>query len=354
MEHRVRRGGARIPSYDVLRLVATLCVVFIHVSASSLQLEGPAWPWLLSANRHLIRYAVPAFFLITGALVWGRSGGVASSGGYVRFMKRRFTVVVVPYLIWSTAYIIAPLLMGATRSPSQVLVGLLTGETWYHLYFVPAIMVVYALTPLVERVVRISPELLLLIALAVHLTVPLTFNGSVPFVPGAVERVISSTAIYMPYAALGALIAKRGLERSVLRRGWPVLLAASLFLMSHRTVLLPSDAVLYRSLTAVAALGVLGGALGACSVMADWKPLRQIAESLGPHTYTAYLVHPLLIQAAALITLPSLVSFIWHDRVGLWLTFTVVLAASLAIGWVQSRMLDRYARRPSGSGTVTE
>jgi surface polysaccharide O-acyltransferase-like enzyme len=309
--------------------------------------------WLLSANRHLIRYAVPAFFLISGALVWGRPWGGGGRGIYGRFMGRRVHTVLLPYLVWTAVYVTCGLAVGASRTVPQVLAGVVSGQTWYHLYFVPAIMVTYALTPLADRVSRFSPELLLGLALAVHLLAPGYFDESAPFVPFVVERVLSSAAIYLPYAAMGSLVARRRLDRVILLWTWPALLAGSLLLMANRTMFLASDVLMYRSLTAVAALGVQLGALGACEFLSKWTALSSISERLGAYTYGVYLVHPLFIELFGMISAPVLVSFVWHDHIGLWLTWAGVTIASFGVGWAQSRIQNRGNKAPLGSGTVT-
>jgi len=48
----------------------------------------------------LLHFAVPAFFFVSGALVWGGYSG-RTARDFTRFLKRRTMVVIAPYLAWS-------------------------------------------------------------------------------------------------------------------------------------------------------------------------------------------------------------------------------------------------------------
>ena len=59
----------RIAYLDILRLVATLAVIFIHVVADGLPLSFGQYNWYVAVvGGSLVRWAVPVFVMISGAL----------------------------------------------------------------------------------------------------------------------------------------------------------------------------------------------------------------------------------------------------------------------------------------------
>lgn len=101
----------RIDYLDTLRVIACFLVVLCHVgdyyAASGVDgTFGIAWSKLITFTRP----CVPLFILLSGTLLLPlkRAPGI--------FLKRRFTRVVVPFLIWSVLYVFFPL-------PSETIFG---------------------------------------------------------------------------------------------------------------------------------------------------------------------------------------------------------------------------------------
>ena len=165
-------GGQRTLAFDALRVAAILAVLAIHALMTSrgLDLRPGSMAW---TDDWLTRFAVPMLAFLSGVLVWGRPwrGG---PGAYRTFLRRRFGRVAIPYLAWSALFI-ALLYAGApgsnatfageyagsavsgvgvatllTRIPGY----LLSGHSWYHLYFVPMVLTFYLATPLASRALR--------------------------------------------------------------------------------------------------------------------------------------------------------------------------------------------------------
>src|ERR1700712_776037 len=85
-----------------LRLIALFAVIVLHASAPLLSryAEVPMGDWF-AANVYnsLVRFAVPVFVMITGALLLYREYELGD------FLKRRLTRVIYPFLFWSLVYI---------------------------------------------------------------------------------------------------------------------------------------------------------------------------------------------------------------------------------------------------------
>ena len=99
----------RILGYDVLRVVSIVAVVATHVLM--VYRGTPDQNAITSALDDLLHFAVPAFFFVSGALVWGAYRG-RSLRDYVSFLHKRASVVLGPYLVWSALYLLIDVFRG--------------------------------------------------------------------------------------------------------------------------------------------------------------------------------------------------------------------------------------------------
>src|ERR1039457_3873496 len=85
-----------------LRLIALYAVIILHCSSPLLMQYGKVpladW-WTADFLNATVRFAVPVFVMITGALLLHREYEIGD------FLKKRLTRVVVPFLFWSLVYI---------------------------------------------------------------------------------------------------------------------------------------------------------------------------------------------------------------------------------------------------------
>lgn len=171
-------GRNRIVAYDALRALTILGVILIHTFMSARNItivKGPEHDRALRDFLNSVDMVLFWFIFTSGALVWGPrwEKGVHE---YKRFVLDRFAHVVVPYLAWSSIFIVL-LFLGAPGSqapfsadyiahpgsaayPSlwvlakRALVYVVTGSSWFHLYFTPIVVTFYLLTPLVSWALR--------------------------------------------------------------------------------------------------------------------------------------------------------------------------------------------------------
>lgn len=138
----------RNPAYDLLRVAAIFFVVWLHVSAAAVvpdaALERPGW---LAANllASFSRWCVPAFVLISGALLLGRP----LHRDPLAFYRARFRRILLPLLFWSAFYILWIFLNQRNIDFAPLLQPLLQGRVYYHLWFVYMIAGLYLAAPLI-------------------------------------------------------------------------------------------------------------------------------------------------------------------------------------------------------------
>jgi peptidoglycan/LPS O-acetylase OafA/YrhL len=145
------RLAGHLGPVDVVRALTVAGVISVHVVAFT---TDPASPMsgavlaLLHVNREV--FLLLSAFVLTYAY-HGRPRWKLTS-----FWRRRYWLIVVPYVTWSAIYCVTD---GGPLTPVSSLahrfvVDLLTGTAYYHLYFLLLSMQLYAMFPLLLRLVR--------------------------------------------------------------------------------------------------------------------------------------------------------------------------------------------------------
>lgn len=156
--------NGRIKSLDAMRGLAILGVILIHTTTRTLEASHfnlNSFSWSLFLNQSM-RFAVPLFFIISGFVLEISF----KSEGFWSFIKRRFSKIFIPYVLWSLFYYY---FVYASNDDSLVKV-FLTGNASYQLYFIPALLIFYLTFPLIRKLVhRFSNKIILVLTVFVGL-----------------------------------------------------------------------------------------------------------------------------------------------------------------------------------------
>lgn len=153
----------RLYEMDMLRGIAIIGVILIHITAVTFhESQGVSEAFLIAVNQ-ISRFAVPVFLFLSGL---GLAISNRSEEGYFHFLWRRISKIVPLYLIWTTVYLLFKSIFEPV-SFMVILKGILTGETFYHLYYVPLIILFYILYPFVKRVATSNVAMLLILILTI-------------------------------------------------------------------------------------------------------------------------------------------------------------------------------------------
>ena len=139
----------RVCFFDILRIVSIFFVIVIHVTSVGLRLcetATTAWNvnWLFNG---VSRWAVPVFFMVSGALFLEPSRELTLKKLY----KKNIFRVVVCIIVWGFLYSLLDQYIYGTLSAKSVLVavyGIITGNTGYHLWFLYTLLMLYIAVPL--------------------------------------------------------------------------------------------------------------------------------------------------------------------------------------------------------------
>ncbi|ROR33218.1 surface polysaccharide O-acyltransferase-like enzyme [Curtobacterium sp. JUb34] len=139
---------------DVLRILTFACVIGVHTTSHTAASDDVGLNAVLALLHftRLVFFSLTAFVLVYSYTVRPRP--------MAQFWPKRFLLVGVPYLAWSFVYVGSSWLLSSTRRgdvPDLVRTlaeGIVTGTSWYHLYFLLVTMQVYLLLPVIVWLVR--------------------------------------------------------------------------------------------------------------------------------------------------------------------------------------------------------
>lgn len=155
-------------SIEYVRGVSMLGVVAIHTGSQYLLNPTPN-AQLVALFEIVSRFSVPIFFFVSAFGLFYRMN-LSEPFDYGKFLRRRFKAVLLPYLLWSTIYILHDNLFygySLLPTPGYALEILFFGLAKYHLYFMVILIWFYVLMPLWIFVVkRMTPDKLFLLLIA--------------------------------------------------------------------------------------------------------------------------------------------------------------------------------------------
>lgn len=141
-------------SLDALRVIAIMAVVLIHVTTKNMALLNQnieLVPLALFLNQ-TARFAVPLFFLISGFVLELNNRQKLS---YITFFRKRASRIIIPFLFWSAIYYLLSNGLHIEKLFSyDFLNKLIQGTASYHLYFIPTLIVFYALFPILHAILH--------------------------------------------------------------------------------------------------------------------------------------------------------------------------------------------------------
>lgn len=147
--------GKRHVWIDALKSVSILAVILLHAAAPLLLAfehpgGGETW-WIGNVYDSAVRWSVPVFVMVSGALLLDR----ARDDGVFEFLRRRVLRVAIPFLAWSLIYFEWQIAFhGAEQRQAELLPMLLSEPVSYHLWFVYMLLGLYLLAPLLSVLAR--------------------------------------------------------------------------------------------------------------------------------------------------------------------------------------------------------
>ena len=149
-------SGGRLFYADLLRIAATFAVMVVHISGawiSEVPVDSAAWN-ILNLYDGLAHWCVPIFIMLSGMFLLDPQRELTLRTLFRRHILR----IVVAMVVWSLVYSLATSFL-ATRtltveSFAAAVRNLVWGKLHYHLWFLPMILGLYLVTPILRGFVR--------------------------------------------------------------------------------------------------------------------------------------------------------------------------------------------------------
>ena len=322
---------------DNARIGAIFAVIFLHMSAEVVVGNdiGTGYWWFGNLYDSLVRWCVPIFVMISGALLLDPN----KKEDLAQFYKKRLSRILVPLLFWSAFYIMWAILKGQLKgdAPSgiELATRLLSGKPHAHLWFLYMILGLYVFTPFFRKVVAYSSdrELGLLVAfLFVISAANSVYDGVYPNSdPGLFINLFPR---YIPYFIMGHIVRHTLIKPS--NR-----LLFSIFVFSFLATMTGCYYIsMQRGLNAglyfydYQSITVIPMSLSLIFLLKQWEsPMlsEDITREISSLTLGAYLIHPTILPV---LRYTGLMTTTFHPSVSVPVVSFFVFAVSLIAAWV--------------------
>jgi surface polysaccharide O-acyltransferase-like enzyme len=194
---------------DDIKLLATFLVILLHVSSFYIinsELFSYNW-WVANFFESISRFCVPVFFIVSGFLTFNSNCEIGLS-----FLKRKVSRILLPFIFWSAFYMgfsfLKIIYLGKEIDPVFFLNELVLYGSYYHLWFLYSMIVIFLIAPFIKKVIIYNSNLALFISVLFILIINILevyFTASKNYSLQSLPVLILSF-LYLPYFILGGLI----------------------------------------------------------------------------------------------------------------------------------------------------
>ena len=204
-------NNKRIAYFDILNVLSCFGVVCLHSNGYVHSFVKDSWWWLRVLVEVLFYFAVPVFFMLSGATLMTYRERYSTT----KFIQKRFTKAVIPYLLWGVFFIIVHSFYDSSSiSMGGIIMSITTGKIPYtnYWFFIP-LFLLYVFIPFLSlMVVRMNfRQMTCLIA------VMFLFQSLLPTlyaIMGQEFKILLPLGGYFIYALLGYYMATFDIEKN--------------------------------------------------------------------------------------------------------------------------------------------
>ncbi len=331
----------RIESMDILKSLSTLAVIMIHVSASAInnsQFDTNIYKFSLMLNQ-LSRFSVPVFIFLSGM---GLTLSYKKKESYLKYELHRLNKVVPEYLLWSSIYYFFIMERKGLR---ELLVGCVGGDIYYHLYFVPIIIIFYIMLPLFFNFFKTNLALILSFLVNISFTTfnYLNYNANLSLSMG-----IETLFNWIFYFILGINIGKKFFNMEAKIKSYRKFITIStvtisfLFILeSFYSIIITKD--LEHATTFIRPAVIVYSTFFIFFILAlDWKDsfFSKMSIFISKHSYIIYLSHPFILYHVKLYFKNN--NYAVGSKWFLLITYIMCITGSIIISILRNLVVNIY------------
>lgn len=339
---------SRIVYLDMLRIIACLLVIAVHVSSKQIYVFPPdSFDFQVSQFFNTFSIAAPAiFFMISGA-VFLKPGlkDIPVKKLWGRYILR----MVIAYVFWSYLYTFItwfPYYTFSLETLKAFILEFFNGVPMYHMWFIPVIIAIYMVLPFLKPAFADKQRCryYLWLFLAVQILIPTVFKFDIPH--GHLLQAIYTRIPYflctghVGYFVLGYYLSTEEFSRNKRRAIYALGilgLAAAAGMDGYFSVRQNKPVLLFDELFSLNTF-LLAAALFVAFRYISWKEeglFAKCAARVSKLTFGIYLIHPLFMDL-----LFDHCPFLLHLPAIVWIPVIAIaaFAASLAAIWIVSKI----------------
>ncbi|MBA4495423.1 acyltransferase [Paenactinomyces guangxiensis] len=324
----------RIREADFIKGVAIFGVILIHVTAFNMRYsESMTDGGLFFAINQMGRFSVPIFFMLSGLFLFYRYYD-NQTFPILAFFKKRTLYILIPYLSWSVFYLVYSWFAHRETAPQTVtdtITAVLTGSSYYHLYYIVVMVQFYLLLPLLIWTFRkfggltVVSFALLINVLANSMTW-WEMSSQFPWMAPFTENAIRFFPVWLFYFCLGGWVGQRAGQ--ILEWFGKIPFAAAIILFSSTGIWMLFNGF-FRKETGFFNFSVLVYSIASLVLWfqmgGKWK--HSWVSTLGRYSFGLYLIHPVLLNLFSRIT-----PFLFPQASWMEFGFMLFAVTSLSLG----------------------
>ena len=328
-----------------LRVIATVCVVLLHVASSVLykynQVPNSHW-WIGNVYDSFARFSVPLFLMITGALLLG------NQHSYPIFLKRKVIRILFPFAFWTAVYIIynfiePPQFSGKleTQTNFDWIIQQIRDGSSYHLWYVYMLIGFYITIPLLNKLiigVKKKFLFLFLILWVIFITFSTSKNSAYNF-----EWNLWYILGYLGYLVLGYYLSIINTKHKIVTILAGFVFFIGVFITAYGTFYFTeTDGFFHKLYYSYLTPNVLLMTASIFVLMQNLNinlsgVLKKTRDLIDKHSYGIYLSHVLVLNYLIMYGID------WdliHPLIGIPLTTIITLSVSVAIVYLIRKILS--------------
>lgn len=338
MESKAKHMNASEPVdwIDNLRVLATISVVFLHVSAPLTAQFGKisTTSWMIATiYNSSVRFCVPVFVMITGALLLPRDYEISD------FIKKKLFRIVVPFVFWGCIYVSFLVLVKVSQGfkvtffeTFQYVYKVIQNGIYPHFWYVYMIIGLYLFIPILSRWARNSNKKEILYFLIIWSSI-LCFNYPI-FSQYKIDFNLSYFNGYIGYLVLGYYLSTIYDDKKVKSNSIAVLLIGIGIISTNIGTSFASiaankfDTSFFEYLTPNVVLLSSGVFLFIKNLPTTNGKFKKLRASISTYSYGIYFVHILVL---ILLNKIGINGALINPIIGIPITTFICLMMSLGI-----------------------